>query len=347
MNRFCAHVLLGLSGGVDSAAAASLLLRDGYRVTALTLQTIDDDACDRAAEVARALAIEHITINAVDDFYRDVVCPFVESWRSGETPNPCVFCNRHFKFQRLAEAANHLGCDYIATGHYAQMVGEQSRRYLHRARDRRRDQSYFLYRLPRAIIDRILLPLGGYTKDDVRAIVSSFDAETGRIADSQDICFLGATKLSRFLSEQGLEDSPGFFVDKNGTVLGEHKGCWRYSEGQRRGFGISLGKRMTVIGKECDKNLVILGDEGDAMIESLELRDVVSIDPLPSAFEASVQLRSQGKAFPARIVLGERDSASVHFDLPVRLTSIGQSAVFYRDDRVLGGGIVLRMRRMT
>lgn len=337
------RVLLGLSGGVDSAAAASLLLQSGCHVTALTFRTVSGDSCERAAKIARTLEIEHIEIDAVDDFYRDVVRPFIESWRSGETPNPCVHCNRHFKFRRLAEAADRVGCDYIATGHYARLIGEPTHRYLHRAKDRRRDQSYFLYRLSRAILDRTLLPLGDYTKDEVRAIASSIDTELGQVQDSQDICFLGATKLNQFLSKHGLKDTPGYFVDKNGTVLGEHMGSWRYTEGQRRGLGISLGKRMTVVGKDSEKNLVILGDEQDAMIESLELYDVVSIDRIPSVFDATVQLRSQGKAFPAQVVLGEGDSASVRFDVPVRLTSIGQSAVFYEDDRVLGGGIVRRM----
>ena len=163
--------------------------------------------------------------------------PFIESWRSGETPNPCVHCNRHFKFRRLAEAADRLGCDYIATGHYAQLIGEPTHRYLHRAKDRRRDQSYFLYRLSRAILDRTLLPLGDYTKHEVRAIASSIDTVLGQVQDSQDICFLGATKLNQFLSKHGLKDAPGYFVDKNGTVLGEHMGSWRYTEGQRRVWG--------------------------------------------------------------------------------------------------------------
>jgi tRNA-specific 2-thiouridylase len=338
------RVLLGMSGGVDSAAAALLLMRAGYRVTALTLQTVSNGDGRRAADVARALAIEHIKIDAVDDFHRDVIVPFVESWRSGETPNPCVLCNRDFKFRRLAEAADRLGCDYIATGHYARLVGELPYRYLLRAKDRKRDQSYFLYRLPRAILDRTLLPLGNYTKDQVREIVSSFDVDLGQKADSQDICFLGAMKLSQFLSEQGLEDIPGDFVDTRGAVLGEHRGSWHYSEGQRRGLGISLGERMTVLHKDSANNIVVLGDEEEAMIDSLELRDVASIDQLPSTFDASVQLRSQGQPFPAHVVLEVDGSASVRFESPVRLTSIGQSVVFYLENRVLGGGIVRRMR---
>lgn len=342
-NRSGDRVLLGMSGGVDSAAAAYLLKRAGYRVTALTLQTVSDGDGRYAADIAHALAIEHIEIDAVDDFHRDVMIPFVDSWRSGETPNPCVLCNRDFKFQRLAEIADRLGCDYIATGHYARLVGDLPHRYLLRAKERKRDQSYFLYRLPRSILDRTLLPLGNYTKDQVREIVSSFNVELGQKADSQDICFLGAMKLSRFLSEQGLEDLPGNFIDTRGTVLGEHRGSWHYSEGQRRGLGISLGERMTVLRKDSARNLVVLGDEKEAMMESLELRDVASIDQLPSAFDASVQLRSQGKTFPAHIVLEGDTSASVHFESPVRLTSIGQSVVFYLEDRVLGGGIVRRM----
>jgi tRNA-specific 2-thiouridylase len=343
MNCPGASVLLGLSGGVDSAAAASLLLQDGYSVTALTLRTVGDGDYVRAAEVARSLSIEHIEIDAVEDFYRVVISPFVESWRAGDTPNPCVLCNQHFKFHKLMEVANRLGCDYIATGHYARLIGEPSHRYLLRAKERRRDQSYFLYRLSRSILDRTLLPLGEYTKDQVRRIASSFDVVTGQTSDSQDICFLGATKLRKFLSEQGLEDVPGVFVDTSGVVLGEHLGSWRYSEGQRRGLGVSLGKRMTVLGKDSERNLVMLGDEKDAMITRIELRDVLLIDPLPSTFDASVQLRSQGRTFPAHIALVGRDAATVHFVAPVRLTSIGQSAVFYHEDRVLGGGIVRLM----
>ncbi len=334
------RVLLGMSGGVDSAAAAYLLLRAGYRVTSLTLRTLRDGDGDRAADVARSLGLKHIEIDAVDDFRRDVIDPFVDSWRSGETPNPCVLCNRVFKFQRLADVADRLGCEYIATGHYARLSGERPRRYLMRAKERKRDQSYFLYRLPRTILDRALLPLGSYTKDQVRAIASSFNRDVIQRADSQDICFLRDSKLSDFLSEQGLKDIPGDFVDVKGAVLGKHRGYWRYSEGQRRGLGIALGKRMTVLRKDSENNLVVLGDEDDAMIGRLELHDVVSIDRLPPTFDASVQMRSQGKAFPAHVVLEGDDSASVYFYSPVRLTSIGQSVVFYLEDRVLGGGIV-------
>lgn len=337
------HVLLGMSGGVDSAAAASLLLRAGYRVTGLTFRTMSEGDYKRAADVARTLSIEHLEVNAVDDFHRAVITPFVDAWRAGETPNPCVLCNHVFKFQRLLEAADRLGCDYIATGHYARLVGEWSRRDLLRAKERKRDQSYFLYRLPRTILDRTLFPLGDYTKEQARAIVSAIDAEMARVTDSQDICFLGETKLGHFLSAQGLEDIPGDFVDTHGAVLGKHRGSWHYSEGQRRGLGIALGRRVTVLRKDGNKNHVVLGDEEDAVMASLELRDVTSIDRLPSTFDASVQLRSQGKAFPAHVVRAGDASATVRFESPVRLTSIGQSVVFYCGDRVLGGGIVCRM----
>ncbi len=344
------HVLLGLSGGVDSAAAAFLLLEQNFKVTVLTFRTwkdgeSQDDNLERAKKVAQVLEIDHIERDVVSDFYDDVVCPFVESWRLGETPNPCVLCNPAFKFRLMMEIAEEKGFDYIATGHYVRLIGEPPQQHLCRAIDRKRDQSYFLYRLPRAILNRTLFPLGQYTKEQVRTIASSFHKEVGQTPDSQDICFLETSNLRDFLSKQGVQDAPGYFLNTDGDIIGEHSGSWRFSEGQRRGLGIALGKRMTVLSKDSANNTVTLGDEKDAMIEGLELREVTSIDPLPDHFESHLQLRSQGMTHLAKINFDGVDKARVIFKDPIRLTSPGQSAVFYCDDRVLGGGIVDRMMR--
>lgn len=338
-------VLLGLSGGVDSAAAASLLTSAGYKVTALTLRTWKDgetqsEPYERAARVARSLGIDHIEMDVASAFYRDIVCPFVRSWRVGETPNPCVLCNPDFKFRLMLKVAEERGLDLIATGHYARLTGDSVRPYLCRALDRKRDQSYFLYRLNRKVLNRTLFPLGSYSKSEIRAIASVFGDSVAQASDSQDICFLGDTKLRSFLAEQGVEDTPGFFLNTEGEIIGEHTGSWHFSEGQRRRLGIATGRRMTVLSKDTANNTVILGYEEDALIDAVELSGVVSIDPLPEAFDALVQIRSQGIARPARITTRAGGNASVIFPNPQRVVSPGQSAVFYWEDRVLGGGIV-------
>ncbi|HZK28783.1 MAG TPA: tRNA 2-thiouridine(34) synthase MnmA [Clostridia bacterium] len=343
------NVLIGLSGGVDSAAAAALLLERGYAVTAVTLWTwqnsdSNDPRLERASNSANVLGLRHIILDVRQTFYDDVICPFVGAWKLGKTPNPCVMCNATLKFHKLRELADELGCHYLATGHYARLTGDAPGRFLRRASYRRHDQSYFLYRLRQPLLDRLLLPLGEKNKQDARAIASKVQDSVAGTKDSQDICFLESGDLREYLKNQGFSEEPGPFLDLSGQVIGQHQGSWLFTVGQRRRLGQSFGRRMTVLSIDHERNSVVLGGEEDAFISEITLGDVVAYQDLPLAFNAGVQLRSQGSTLPASVTMAtDKRQAVVKFKMPVRLSSPGQSVVFYEDDRVLGGGIVEKM----
>ncbi len=343
------RVLLGLSGGVDSLASALLLKAQGYEVIAVTLRTWEEEGehvrgLEQATLSADLLGLRHIILDVRQAFYNQVVEPFVEAWRRGETPNPCVMCNPDFKFKTMEDLADQLECPYLATGHYARTETHEAGSWLHRARHRPQDQSYFLYRLPSRILDRVLFPLGEKSKEEARLLVSSAGDPTAVSRDSQDICFIGKGQLKQFLGRQGLEDKPGYFVNSRGEPIGEHRGSWRFTVGQRRHLGESFGRRMTVLALDHEKNTVLLGDEEEAFVQEMELAEVFSPHRLPPSFSAGVQLRSQGKPLPARVWVDQgQGGGRIRFECPVRLSSPGQSAVFYQGDRVLGGGLVTEM----
>ncbi|NLA71692.1 MAG: tRNA 2-thiouridine(34) synthase MnmA [Clostridiaceae bacterium] len=342
-------VLLGLSGGVDSAAAAALLLEQGCDVTALTLWTWPDSAWNdprlkRAAHSAKILGLKHIVLDVRREFHDNVIDPFIRDWKVGQTSNPCVTCNATLKFQKLRAIADELGCDYFATGHYARLTGSESGRFLMRARYRDQDQSYFLYRLTQSLLDRLIFPLGEKNKQDARAIASMSQDPVAGVKDSQDICFLESGNLKDFLKKRGLSEKTGSFLNRSGQVIGEHKGSWLFTVGQRRRLGQSFGKRMTVLSINHTRNAVVLGDEEDALMYEMALHDVVYLTSLSQMFGAEVQLRSQGTTYSASVTMAsDKQQAVVRFEKPVRLSSPGQSAVFYDGDRVIGGGIVGEM----
>lgn len=344
-------VLLGLSGGVDSTASASLLLDAGYEVTAVTLWTWQEEGEGearnlRAARSAELLGIRHILLDVRQAFYDEVVRPFALDWDKGLTPNPCVMCNPDFKFRQMSLLADREKIPYLATGHYARIRETERGRRLMRARVRAQDQSYFLYRLPMPILNRLLFPLGDLSKDDARAIAGRQGDPVSSQKDSQDICFIGKGELRSFLGRQGLVERPGDFVSPRGEVLGQHRGIWRYTVGQRRGLGQSFGDRMTVLSILPEENRIVLGSEEDALMDVMELDRLILASGMEGTFQAGVQLRSQGRPLAAVIetdLAGQR--AKVRFGQPVRISSPGQSAVFYDGDLVLGGGLVRGMTR--
>ena len=342
-------VLLGLSGGVDSTASAALLKAQGFEVSAVTLDTWqegegDRQRVDRAAHSAALLNIPHVILDVREAFYDNVVLAFVNEWRQGLTPNPCVMCNPDFKFKKMFELADKLGCPYVATGHYARFKQDDCGSWLYRASHRPQDQSYFLYRLPETWLERIRFPLGDKTKEDARHIAAATSDPVAGQKDSQDICFLGQGKLRDFLNQHGLEEQEGAFVNRAGEPIGTHQGSWRYTVGQRRHLGQAFGSRMTVLSIDHRKNIVVLGTEEDAQMAELELVDFIGSHPLPPFFEAEAQLRSQGKTLPVTVHLDDSQRrATVRFIQATRLSSPGQSLVLYEGDRVLGGGIVATM----
>ena len=345
-------VLAGMSGGVDSAAAAALLLEAGYEAVGCTLRLYDGGEPGRccsledvedARAAARRLGMEFYVFNFTDLFRREVMDAFAADYRRGRTPNPCVQCNKRVKFDALLRRADELDIDWIATGHYARVERAEGRWRLLRGLDRRKDQSYVLYPLTQRQLSRLLLPVGAYEKAAVRALAAERGLLNAAKPDSQDICFVPDGDYSAFLQRRGdVEFLPGDFVDAAGNVLGRHRGLARYTTGQRRGLGVSADRPLYVVGKDLASNRVILGDEADLCSRTVWAEDFnwISVDPGPMAVTAKTRY-SQTEA-PAWLYPEGDGLVRAVFDQPQRAVTPGQSLVAYAGDAVAGGGVICR-----
>jgi tRNA-uridine 2-sulfurtransferase len=352
-------VVVGMSGGVDSAVAAAILVEEGYQVQGVTLQTWEPEGGEATSKkwqergcckigiarfVAEQLGIPHQVLDIRDRFRSAVVQDFIDGYLAGLTPNPCVRCNERVKFGCLVEAARELGADYVATGHYARLLPDDTGRpHLHKARDPRKDQSYFLYRLNRAWLPRILFPVGGMRKDEVWPKAEAIGLPADEVKESQEICFVTKGDYRSFLVEQAPEAArPGPFVGTDGTVLGMHRGVPFYTAGQRRGLGLAAAQRLYVLHVNAPSNTVVVGPEEELLEPACLVGDLnlLSVDGLDEPVRAEVKVRYASPAAPATIWPLEDGRLRVEFDLPQRALSPGQSAVFYQGDRVLGGGII-------
>ena len=346
------RVLLGMSGGVDSAVAAALLLRAGYVPVGCTLRLFDGEdpvSASRQEEDARAvcdkLGIDFVPLRAADVFRRRVMDDFVGSYAAGRTPNPCVQCNRYVKFPVLLELADRLGIPFIATGHYAQVDHDAAgRRWrLLRGADRRKDQSYFLYSLTQEQLSRLKLPVGGMRKSQVRAVAQDLSLPCAHKADSQDICFVPGGDYMAFLRQYGgLEPVPGDFVDSRGRVLGRHQGQERYTTGQRRGLGVSADRPLYVLGKDAASHTVVLGNDCQLYSRTVWVEAFHWVSLSPQAEPLSVAAKTRYSQWEASATLyPEADGrARVVFDQPQRAVTAGQSLVAYAGEAVVGGGVI-------
>ena len=347
-------VLLGMSGGVDSSAAALVLQRAGYAVAGVTLslqgeKTRRSDAVQDARRVAEKLGIEHRVLDLTEEFDRHVVAPFAADYLAGRTPNPCVACNRHIKFGAMLRYALAEGFDAVATGHYAVVEQDEAGRYqLYRAQTEK-DQSYVLYSLTQQQLAHVLFPLAAYAQDEVRARAGEAGLPVAQKPDSQEICFVEGNDYVAFLKQYAGElPPPGDFVDEAGALLGRHKGLAHYTVGQRKGLGCSFGKPMYVVRLEPDGNRVVLGGEGRQYAPGLVARDVnwIAFDSLagrelPLRCTAKIRYKAEpapcrAEPLPAEMGGGIR----VLFDTPQRSVTPGQAVVFYDGSRVLGGGVI-------
>ncbi|MGQ0812233.1 MAG: tRNA 2-thiouridine(34) synthase MnmA [Nitrospiraceae bacterium] len=352
-------VLLGMSGGVDSSVAAALLVRQGYDVSGVTLQTWEPEdesvatskrwqerGCCKiglAKYVAKTLDIPHEVIDMRANFRTNVIENFLAGYLSGTTPNPCVRCNERVKLRALYELALTRKADFIATGHYARIHEEQGRLSLYRGEDLKKDQSYFLYRIQPSWLPRILYPVGSMQKAQVWTEAEALGLPTDELKESQEICFVSQGDYRTFIEQEAPQArKPGFFVDTAGQVLGRHQGVAFYTPGQRRGLGIAAGHRLYVQKVVPEVDTVVLGPEEDLLQAECEVADLNLFDPslLSSQIDVHVKVRYATPPAPARLRPKGDGTIQVAFGMPQRALSPGQSAVFYDGHRVLGGGII-------
>lgn len=354
-------VMVGMSGGVDSSVAALLLREQGYDVMGVTLKLFSDEdivqaekdgktCCalsdvEDARSVAYRLGFEHLVFNFKDNFRECVMKNFAERYLCGRTPNPCIECNRHVKFDKMLRRALELEYDYIATGHYAiNEYNENSGRYiLKRPKDRSKDQTYVLYSLTQEQLKHIIFPLGNLEKPEVRRIAENAGLVNSNKLDSQDICFVPDGDYVSFIEKfTGKKVPEGNFVSTDGKILGTHKGIINYTIGQRKGLGISLGKPAYVVNKDIAENTITLGDEKDLYTSSLIAEDVnlISVVGITEPMRVTAKTRYSQHEQPALISVMENGEYLVEFDEPQRAVTSGQAVVFYDGDIVVGGGTI-------
>ena len=344
-----ARVLIAMSGGVDSAAAAALLTTRGYECIGATLRLIPGaaDAVEDARRLCQRLDIPHHTIEAYRDFDAGVIRNFLREYQAGRTPNPCIRCNRMIKFGLLYQEARLLGASAIATGHYVRLEERQDRLRLRRARFRPKDQSYVLAGLSQAQLQRACFPLGKCTKEEVRALVSQFDDLLAHKSESQDICFVPDGNYGAYIETRGMLPTPGAIVDREGKRLGRHKGLIHYTIGQRRGLGVSAPRPLYVLELDVESNTLLVGYEEETRQEYFRTGPLTwAAAPIRSgSFSATAQIRARHQGALATITPG-RFGAEVRFQEAQPAITPGQWAVFYDEEEcVIAAGVIRAVGR--
>jgi len=357
------RIAVAMSGGVDSLRTASLLVERGHDVFGIHMRLLPsspvsgccvdsatEDKEERLGLLASRLNIPLTIVDLQDAFEKLVIAPFIEAYRKGLTPNPCVFCNHRVKFGLLFDESCKLGAEYLSTGHYAKIIApdERSSRFrLAKGSDQSKDQSYFLFALTQRQLASTIFPLGGMTKKEVMDWAMVTGAAALLPKESQEICFIPSGEYHEFLRmRSGLSSAAlkGPILDLEGNQLGEHKGIMGYTIGQRRGLGIASSAPYYVVRIEPAANTIRVGRAGDLWRQDFEVDEVnwVSIPPPAHPIRAKVRIRNQHMPAPAMVIPIECSKVSVRFDQPQRAVTPGQAAVFYHDDLVLGGGTILK-----
>ena len=352
-------VVVGMSGGVDSSVAAYLLKERGYDVIGVTMQIWQDEeqaaqeenggccglsAVDDARRAAAALEIPYYVMNFKKEFKENVIDYFVEEYQNGRTPNPCIACNRYVKWESLLQRSLSIGAEYIATGHYARVVQLENGRYtLRRSATLAKDQTYALYNLTQEQLKRTLMPVGKYTKDEVRAIAEKINLRIANKPDSQDICFVPDGDYAAYIEEEaGVKVPEGNFVLTDGTVLGRHKGITHYTVGQRKGLGLALGYPAFVLEIRPETNEVVIGTKEESMTTQLRARNLnfMAVEDLTEPLHVFTKIRYNHKGAWCTIEKTGEDEVLCTFDEPQRAVTPGQAVVFYDGEYVLGGGTI-------
>lgn len=354
-------VLMAMSGGIDSTVAAMLLLEQGYELTGVTYRTFDNisrgcmekekgccsvDSLFEAKRMAQDLGFEHHILDIRQEFKDTVITNFIDEYLRGRTPNPCVICNSTIKWGKLIDTANELGCDYIATGHYARIGEQNGRWFLRKGVDISKDQTYFLWTLTQNNLAHTIFPLGELTKPEVRQIALNHGYEKlSQKGESQEICFIPDNDYRTFLAGQ-VENytekyGPGDFIDTTGKKLGEHKGFPNYTIGQRKGLGIALGQPMFVVAIHPEDNTVVLGTKEELQGNTCYVKDInlMKYAQIPDGLEVTAKIRYRNEGKKASLY-HEEDRIRVVFRESIDSITPGQSAVFYEGEDVVGGGII-------
>ena len=342
-------VLLGMSGGVDSSVSALLLKEKGYDVVGATMELFAGSSCCNintymdAKNVCNQIGIPHFTFNYKEEFKKYVIDDFINCYANCKTPNPCIECNKYMKFGIMYEKAKEMGCEYIATGHYAKT--EYSEKYgrwvLKKSNAGKKDQSYVLWNIPKDLIEHVVFPLGDFeSKDEIRKIASENNLKVANKPDSEDICFIPDGNYKKFLENNSIiKPKAGNIVNSKGKILGQHTGLYNYTIGQRKGLGISNSVPLFVLGFNPLKNEVIVGEEAELYKKEFTVSDInlLLIDEINDWMEVTVKTRYSAKEAKAKIIQ-DGPNIRVIFDEPQKAITPGQSAVFYVNDIVLGGG---------
>lgn len=354
------RVVVGMSGGVDSSVAAYLLKKQGYEVTGVTMQIWQDEdaaaaaenggccglsAVDDARRVAQMLDIPYYVMNFREDFKKYVIDYFVEEYLNGRTPNPCNACNRYVKWESLLRRSLQIGADYIATGHYARVEQLANGRYaVKNSVTAAKDQTYALYALTQEQLARTLMPIGDYTKDEIRRIAAEAGLPVAHKPDSQDICFVPDGDYAAFLDREAGDrvPGPGNFVSMDGEVLGTHRGITHYTIGQRKGLNLAMGHPVFVAAIRPEKNEVVIGEDADIRSNVIICEHVnyMAMENLDAPRRALAKIRYAHGGSPCLLEKLPDGRVKCTFDEPVRAATPGQAAVFYEDGYVLGGGII-------
>ena len=353
-------VVVGMSGGVDSSVAAYLLKQQGYDVVGVTMQIWQDEsheeienkggccglsAVDDARRVAAMLDIPYYVMNFKSEFKRDVIDYFVREYLEGRTPNPCIACNRYVKWESLLTRSIQIGADYIATGHYARICELPNGRYaIRNSVTAKKDQTYALYNLTQEQLKRTLMPIGDYTKEQVRKIAEDIGLMVAGKPDSMEICFVPDNDYASFIEkETGVTSVPGDFVDVDGNVIGKHKGVIHYTVGQRKGLGIALGKPAFVVAIRPEQNQVVIGEDRDVYTERLYANNLnfMSVDNITEPVHVKAKIRYSHEGAYCTVRKIDSDTIECIFDQPVRAVTPGQAVVLYDGEYVLGGGTII------
>ena len=364
MSSFHKKVVIAMSGGVDSSLAARLLVEQGYEVMGITMKlwgyldtggkpTHESNCCslediNNAKAECASLGIPHYTLDMSAEFKQIVIENFVSEYRAGRTPNPCIICNTEIKWHALLKKLDDLGVDYLATGHYARKVrhAASGNWVIGRGKDQLKDQAYVLWGIRPEELKRTLFPLGELSKTEVRALASAANMRTADTPESMEICFVPDNDYRRFLNEQYSEviaaAPKGDFVDAEGRVIGQHQGVFNYTVGQRKGLGLATGERVFVNKIDIENNVIHVGSRQDAQARSFLVDSCNWLIPESYVLDrpVEVQIRYNHQAKPARIARTDESDIRVTFEMPETAITPGQSAVFFLEDQLVGGGII-------